>query len=99
VRVPKAWGDRYHARALKTPSEVRHAIAYVLLNFRRHLRAPAGIDPDSSGLWFPGWAQQPGRRSNQPSPTSSPRTWLAAVGWRRAGLIDLRETPGPVNRR
>jgi len=99
VRVDKVWGDRYHARALATPREVRHAIAYVLLNFRKHLRASAGIDPHSSGPWFAGWAQQPIRRSNQPSPTSSPRTWLAAVGWRRAGLIDVRETPGPANRR
>ena len=29
--------DRYHRRMLRTPREVRHAIAYVLLNARRHL--------------------------------------------------------------
>jgi len=90
--VGKVWGDRYHARALTTPREVRHAIAYVLLNFRKHLRAPAGIDPRSSAPWFDGW-----RRPTQPpgdcSPTAAPRTWLAAVGWRRHGLIDFDETP------
>ena len=92
VRVRKVWGDRYHARALATPREVRHAIAYVLLNFRKHLRAPAGVDPRSSGPWFDGWAH-PTRPAAGPSPTSAPGTWLAAKGWRRAGLIDPRETP------
>jgi len=99
VTVDKVWGDRYHARALTTPREVRHAIAYVLLNFRKHLRAPAGIDPRSSGPWFDGWAQQPVRRPSDPPPTSAPRTWLAALGWRRAGLIDVGETPSAANRR
>lgn len=39
------WGDRYHARALGTPREVRNGLLYVLLNFRKHLRAAPGIDP------------------------------------------------------
>jgi REP element-mobilizing transposase RayT len=96
--VRKVWGDRYHARALTTPREVRRAIAYVLLNFRKHLRAPVGVDPRSSGPWFDGWARKitDGRT---PSPTSRPRTWLAAVGWRRAGLIDVHEAPASPNRR
>ena len=34
-------GDRYHTRALGTPREVRNALRYVLLSFRRHGR----IDP------------------------------------------------------
>ena len=34
---------------LTTPSEVRNALVYVLLNFRKHLRAMPGIDPRSSG--------------------------------------------------
>jgi putative transposase len=94
ARVSRVWGDRYHARALPTPREVRHAIAYVLLNFRKHLRAPAGIDPRSSGAWFDGW-EQSSPRPNHPRPTAAPKTWLAAVGWRRAGLIRLHEAPLP----
>ena len=97
ARVRKVWGDRYHARALPTPREVRHAIAYVLLNFRKHLRAPAGIDPCSSGPWFSGWA-----RSTRPAaaraPISPARTWLAATGWRRAGLIHMCEQPGSARK-
>jgi len=30
------WADRWHGRALKTPREVRNALAYVLGNFRKH---------------------------------------------------------------
>jgi hypothetical protein len=35
------WGDRFHARDLKTPREVRHALVYVLNNHRKH-----GVDRD-----------------------------------------------------
>ena len=42
-------GDRYHARPLTTPRQMRTSMVYVLLNFRKHLRAPACIDPRSSG--------------------------------------------------
>jgi len=95
--VRKVWGDRYHARELKTPTEVRHAIRYVLLNFRKHLRAPPGIDPRSSGPWFDGWTHRtPPAQGHRP--TSTARTWLASTGWRRAGLIDVREAPKPPRR-
>src|SRR5215468_3647013 len=55
-RDGRVWSDRYHARPLRTPREMRNAIVYVLQNFRKHLRAPALIDPRSSGRWFDGWA-------------------------------------------
>ena len=87
------WIHRYHAHALHTPREVRHALVYVLLNFRKHLRAGPGIDPRSSGPWFDGWAHPPPAPSAT-SPVASPRTWLGTVGWRRAGgAIDRREAP------
>ena len=35
-RSGDVWGDRYHARALGTPREVRNGLLYVLLNFRKH---------------------------------------------------------------
>src|SRR5262249_53817234 len=65
VRVARAlnrlWGrkgsvfaDRYHSRILRTPREVRHALAYVLNNARKHGCFFAGIDPFSSGRWFDG---------------------------------------------
>jgi putative transposase len=48
------WRDRYHARTLRTPVEVRRALCYVLQNLRRHLAqgqtlSPTAIDARSSG--------------------------------------------------
>jgi hypothetical protein len=89
----KVWSGRYHARALRTPSEVRRGLVYVLLNFRKHLRAAPFIDPCSSGPWFEGWAR-PTAVPIDARPVAAPRTWLLSVGWRRAGgPIDGREAP------
>src|SRR4029450_10832595 len=53
---------RYHHRSLRSPREVRRALAYVLLNARRHLakrrsllRASSSLDPASSARWLDGW--------------------------------------------
>jgi len=91
--------ERFHARVLRTPREVRNALAYVLLNTRRHARRlwrGTRIDPASSGRWFDGWRQ--GQHVDGPNvdtmPVSRPHTWLLAIGWRRHGLIDPEEVPG-----
>ncbi len=59
-------------------------MVYVLLNFRKHLRAPAGIDPRSSGQHFSEWQAAPVVPDAAPA-TVQPGTWMARVGWRRAG--------------
>ena len=94
------WGDRYHARALTSPRAVRHALVYVLMNRRKHYGGERGLGPCSSALWFNGW------RHPVPLPPAAPpvvraRTWLAAVGWRRHGLLGIEERPrgGHVRRR
>jgi REP element-mobilizing transposase RayT len=94
--------DRYHRHTLKTPREVRNAIAYVLLNARRHLhkrgRRPlsgAPVDPASSGRWFSGWARVLAHAVRAgPRAVADPHTWLLRVGWRRHGLVDPGEVPG-----
>ena len=48
ARRGSVWGDRYHSRILRTPREVRNVLAYVLNNFRKHLRVALGLDPYSS---------------------------------------------------
>jgi hypothetical protein len=86
--------DRYHVRMLRTPREVRNAIAYVLLNARKHA-ARAGrtlsrafqIDPASSGRWFDGWKFPIGRSERLP-PVAFPRSWLLAVGWKQHGQLN-----------
>jgi hypothetical protein len=92
-RRGSVWEHRYHSRTLRTPTEVRLGLVYVLLNARKHLRSAPAVDPCSSGPWFAGWAHQP-MLSPDPSPVASPKTWLGATGWRRSGgLIDCREAP------
>lgn len=98
-RVGPVWAARYHARPLATPSEMRLGLVYVLLNFRKHLRAPPGVDPCSSGPWFDGWAH-PMRVFTLPRPVALARTWLATTGWRLAGgLISVGDAPRRVEAR
>jgi hypothetical protein len=93
--------DRFHLHVLRSPREVRNAIAYVLLNARRHL-AKAGlridprprVDPASSGRWFDGWRSHAAELETNDPPVASARTWLLRVGWRRHGRIAHAEVPG-----
>jgi hypothetical protein len=91
-RKGKVIADRYHARALATPREVRNALVYVIQNWRHHDSDANGIDSRSSGRWFTGWRGTP-PTVKQPSPVARPKTWLLRIGWRRHGLIGAREAP------
>jgi hypothetical protein len=72
---------------------MRRSMVYVLLNFRKHLHAPAGIDPRSSGPHFSGWYRAPGV-PNGPAATAAPTTWMATIGWQLAGgPLKLEERP------
>ena len=86
-------GQRYHARVLSTPSEVRHAIAYVLFNRARHVKTTERglLDPYSSArlethfaheVRIPKWSPGTG-----PPPVSAPSVWVLRTGYRRAGRI------------
>jgi REP element-mobilizing transposase RayT len=92
-RRGRVWDARYHARALTTPREVRHALVYVLGNFRKHRVVGTEIDPCSSARWFTGWRTLGATTDNGPRPVALARTWLARVGWRRHGLLDMSERP------
>jgi REP element-mobilizing transposase RayT len=96
-RSGKVFADRYHDRILRTPREVRHALAYVLNNARRHgVRLKLAIDYFASGCWFDGWREKPtftGRLMLE-RPVAAARTWLLSVGWRKHRLISLQEVPG-----
>ena len=97
-RKGKVVGDRYHARPLTMPRQMRTSMVYVLLNFRKHLRAPACIDPRSSGQHFSGWQAAPVATDIAPA-TVEPDTWMARVGWRRAGgPLRVDEHPAAIPR-
>lgn len=109
-RRGQVFTDRYHARALSTPRAVRHALCYVLNNWRRHREDRAvrtrtwKVDPFSNGWEFFGWKERAlSPLVYQPSTeylamslvTWFPKTWLLRDGWQRHGLISIREVPGP----
>ena len=103
---PVVW-DRYHAKVLKTPTQVRNAIRYVLLNARRHaaqarrskqLPRARAARPGVVGALVRGVevaaAGRGRRRGASPPAVSQPRTWLLAAGWRLRGLLDPSDVPG-----
>lgn len=103
ARAGRLFDDRYHARALQTPLEVRRGLAYVLHNYRKHASERGRhidvrwLDPHSSAIAFDGWSV-PGlapRRSLAACGLLPPRTWLLALGWRLHGwTLDPSEGPG-----
>ncbi len=110
-RRGQVFTDRFHMRILKTPREVRNAIAYVLNNWRRHdedrasFAKPWKVDPYSNGWQFNGWKEREDTWYAFKPPatyeallTWLPKTWLLREGWRRHGLIRLHEVPGPLPR-
>jgi hypothetical protein len=108
-RHGRLFRDRHHRHELKTPSEVRSALVYILFNDRKHhaLRAggaPLSLDPCSSAWWFQDWSP-----TDRPPdwnvgdgpeiPISKPHTWLASWGWHRGDqqkLLRFSECPLPA---
>ena len=99
--------DRYHAEVITSPTQARHALSYVLLNWRKHQEDRAEpmrtwkIDWFSTAVMFPGWAEygdEPflwrGPATYDPLIVYQPRTWMLREGWKRGGpLISCREVP------
>jgi hypothetical protein len=100
-REGTVFADRYHVEQLTTPTQVRHALAYVLGNWRKHGedRGIAGLprrtDRYSTGPFFDGWDTGPSPpfffRKDLPFPDDGPlpirfaTSWLLTVGWRKRG--------------
>ncbi len=94
-RKGAVFADRYHARVLKTPLEVRNALVYVLQNGAKHGEVRRGaLDPFSSAAYFQGWTVPPPPQLSIDPPVATPRTWLLRVGWlARHGPIRPTELP------
>jgi REP element-mobilizing transposase RayT len=106
-RRGRVFTDRWHGRALTTPRAVRHALVYVLANFRKHegaLGRGSKLDTFSSAPYFAEFAEFGGRAPvdvhprwrtfhDTGPPIAAPRTWLLVAGWLRQGRISVHEAP------
>jgi len=105
-RRGKVFADRYHAEIVTSPRQARHALSYVMNNWRKHEEdrvAPMSswtIDWFSSAAMFPGWAEygdEPflwsGPPTYDPLIVYQPKTWLLRAGWRKSGPISCLEIP------
>lgn len=90
----QVWGDRYHARDLRTPLVVRNAIVYVLMNAKKHHAViDSDVDAFSSAPWFDGFTSSVAPPDDVMCPVHPARTWLGGTGWRRRGLVRFDEMP------
>ncbi len=102
-RKGKVFSDRYHAEVITSRRQARHALAYVLNNWRKHREdreVSWKVDPYSSALAFRGWKtfadpsfawSVPARY--EPLVVWEPRTWLLREGWIIYGRLDFDEVP------
>jgi len=98
--------DRYHMEIITSPRQARHALSYVMGNWRKHQedQHPAmrgwAIDWYSSAATFTGWNEYGDEPFLMRSPPTyealivyQPRTWLLRTGWRLAGPISWHAVP------
>ena len=98
---------RYYAEVIKTPTQARHALSYVINNWRKHREDRTEvtrlwkIDWFSTAVMFPGWEEYGeeaflwrGPPTYDPLVVYLPRTWLLREGYKRGGPpISVREVP------
>ena len=100
--------DRYHAVIITSPTQARHALSYVLNNFRRHQEDRAApmrdwkVDWFASAAMFPDWTEYGadewflwrGPPTYEPLQVFRAQTWLLAEGWKKCTpTISCREVP------
>jgi REP element-mobilizing transposase RayT len=106
-RRGSVFADRYYVVVIRSPKQVRHVLAYVMNNWRKHGEDRAGlarrwlVDPFSTAILFTGWKELEGqapwtiRPDYQPMVVTPARSWLLRIGWERHGAISVHEVPGP----
>ena len=97
-RKGRVFTERYHAVPLGSPRQVRRALAYVLLQERRHAAGrqralTTTLDRCSSAPGFDGFKNVAPRAGPWSETFVEAGTWLLRTGWRRHGTIDPREVP------
>jgi REP element-mobilizing transposase RayT len=96
-RRGSVFAGRYHAVVIRSPRYARHALAYVLCNWRKHGEDREGlastwlVDPFSSAISFPDWQELDGkdlmwpiRATYDPLMVRRPESWLLREGWMRS---------------
>jgi REP element-mobilizing transposase RayT len=84
------FADRFHATILRSPTQVRNALVYVLRNAHHHkLLLAHELDPFSSAAWFEGWREPGAPIAASKNPFAIAKTWLLTEGWRRVGLASF----------
>lgn len=92
------WAARFHLHVMRTPTEVKRALEYVLLNAAKHARMIEHLDDFSSGYAFKSWAHLlkleriSGLMREQFASYGlidhpelcAPQSWLLNQGWKRA---------------
>jgi len=91
---------------ITSPTRARHALSYVLSNWRKHKEDQHGlastwlVDPYSSGISFPDWKELedkafmwPIRATYDPLMVRRPQSWLLREGWKLCGSISARDVP------
>ncbi|MBK7396213.1 MAG: hypothetical protein IPJ34_07920 [Myxococcales bacterium] len=87
-RGGRVLASRTHARALRTPTEVRNVLRYVLRNRTHHIPADVALDPFSTAPFFDDWASldlhppPPHTGRGRERADAPPRTWLLCGGYR-----------------
>jgi REP element-mobilizing transposase RayT len=100
------FADRYHLEVITSPTRARHALSYVLNNWRKHREDQQGlpstwlVDPYSSGISFPDWQELEGRAfmwpmraTYDPLVVRRPQSWILQEGWKRTGSISVHDVP------
>jgi putative transposase len=87
------FAGRFHMHVLKTPSEVKGGLEYVLLNYAKHRKLIECIDGFSSAFTFKPWRELLRNRYHGVldeygfgdwDELSLPQSWLLRIGWQRA---------------
>ena len=106
-RKGKLFNDRYHAKAVTSPRQVRATAVYVLNNTRKH-NADRLVSRHLPKNWldlactsarhFHGWDGVGHVEPDATSEVAAPETWLMKKGWLPHGRIRPGETPATPRR-
>ena len=98
----EVFSDRYFATPLRTPARVRHALSYILNNWRKHgedraERSLAAMDPYSSAGGGQAWREfrTPSEDRRWRCPIATPQYWGLTTGWTRHGPSSFLARPLP----